>query len=315
MLALKCPRGMDMDEFLSRLQFPLLATPKIDGIRCITHPPENYPDWISTPLTRSMKWIPNRHIRESLATQVIPYIDGELVVGRSFQACTSGIMSANGAPNFTYYVFDCGIDRGHEAVTSNPYEDRVDDLKTLSLPEFCEPLIPVLLRDLGDLASFEEMCLNSGAEGVMVRPPGSPPYQGRSSFRNPWLVAIKRFVDSEARVEIIHELMHNGNVPEMNALGYKERSSHRALMVGMKTMGSLECVDLESGQIFCVGTGFTADQRKEIWDQWPKLKGRIIKYRYQSHGTLNAPRIPTFLGTRDECDMSHRSSGQLRLSV
>lgn len=325
MLALKCPRHMTMDVFISKLQYPLLATPKIDGIRCVTHPPDPYPDWISSPLTRSLKHVPNNHVREQIATLVPPWVDGELTCGDNFQAVTSGIMTHMGIPDFTYYVFDCTIDQGHIdriGYSSNTYEDRVDNLKTLSLPSFCKKLIPVQLDSLEDLLQYEKMCLDSGAEGVMVRPPHSPPYQGRSSFRNPWLIAIKRFTDAEASVEIIYEKMHNGNESELNALGYRERTTHKAGMVGMNTMGSLGCVDLETKAEFAVGTGFTEDQRQEIWNTWPAWRGKIIKYRYQDHGVLNAPRIPSFMGLRAsedmsirDIDMTPRPSGQLRMSI
>ena len=55
------------------LPFPLYATPKIDGLRCLVI------DGVAT--SRSLKPIPNRFVQSVLGTHLLDGLDGELVVG------------------------------------------------------------------------------------------------------------------------------------------------------------------------------------------------------------------------------------------
>ncbi|KKL60017.1 hypothetical protein LCGC14_2209470, partial [marine sediment metagenome] len=44
---------------LEKVEWPVLCSPKIDGIRCLIHPELG-------PVTRSFKPLPNEHVRERL---------------------------------------------------------------------------------------------------------------------------------------------------------------------------------------------------------------------------------------------------------
>jgi DNA ligase-1 len=305
---------MTMDEFLSRIQYPVLATPKVDGIRCITTldevPP---PGYLSVPRTRSMRPVPNMHV-DRMVAQCPPWLDGELTCGDTFQAVTSGIMSIHGTPAFTYHVFDAHILEAQDnkmLATRRSYGSRIDDLKELDLPPFCNKLVPVLIGSIGELMIYEEWCLGNGAEGVMIRPPDSPYLMSRSSFRRPYLVAIKRFEDSEALVLGVEPLMHNANTPEVNELGYQERSTRRAMMMEQPLVGALLVRDIHTNVAFKIGTGFTTDQRYIWWEDRSLIIGKFVKYRYQAHGAKDKPRIPSFVGIRDTSDMS---AGQIKTS-
>ena len=108
MLAASCD---DIDQ----LRYPLLATQKIDGIRCLII------DGVA--MSRSLKPIPNRYIQSIIGKREYNGLDGELVVGSSFQQATSGIMSSDGEPDFTYHVFDLWDRAGAT------YYDRDEDLR------------------------------------------------------------------------------------------------------------------------------------------------------------------------------------------
>jgi DNA ligase-1 len=45
--------------------------------------------------------------------------------------------------------------------------------------------------------------------------------------------------------------------------------------------------------------------RREVWKDPDAYIGKIIKYKYQAIGSKDAPRIPIFLGFRDERDMTN----------
>ena len=73
-------------------------------------------------------------------------------------------------------------------------------------------------------------------------------------------------------------------------------------LVPMNTLGSLV---LKYGDTdFSCGTGFTDAQRKGIWDNRDKYLGKLASIRYMSVGQKDKPRVPSFIGWRQEDDIS-----------
>lgn len=134
------------------VKYPVLATPKLDGIRCLRLD--------NRTLSRKFLDIPNRHVQARMATLPINGLDGELIVdGYSFNQIQSAIMSEDGTPDFRYYVFDVVTNS-----LAEPYVDRMDRLKQLSLPDFCVKVLPKLIKDEQELNQFEEESLREGYE-------------------------------------------------------------------------------------------------------------------------------------------------------
>mgnify|MGYP003413024970 len=121
---------------------------------------------------------------------------------------------------------------------------------------------------------------------------------GRSTTKEGILLKLKRFFDAEAVITEAHELMHNANEATTNALGYTERSSHKANMLGMDVLGKFT-VDW-NGITFDVGTGFNAQQRAQYWSEPDRCVGKTITFKYQSVGPSGKPRFPVFLGFRHD---------------
>lgn len=268
-----------------KLQFPLIATPKVDGIRAFTREGKLF--------SRTGKLIPNRYIQETLSSLLPSGVDGELVVGSTFQQTSSGVMSREGTPNFLYYIFDKYGDE--------PYLQRLVGLQDTSLPRPCQFLPYSVVMNPMDLLCYEQRVLQIGFEGVCLRKLDSPYKQGRSTLREGYLLKLKRFTDSEAWVEGVEELLHNNNPLERNELGYAKRSSHQENKVGSGMMGKLLCKDCYSGVEFAVGTGFCEEERRHLWTSPPL--GRIIKYKSFKVGEKDKPRHPVFLGWRYKEDI------------
>jgi len=92
MLAGKCEQP-------EALNFPVLATPKLDGIRCLKIG--------GLALTRSFKPISNRFAREWIEANLPDGVDGELMLrGGTFNATTSAIGRESGELDFVFHVFD-----------------------------------------------------------------------------------------------------------------------------------------------------------------------------------------------------------------
>lgn len=280
---------------LNQLSYPLLATPKIDGIRCLII------DGVVT--SRSLKPIPNAFIQSVLGRADLDGLDGELLVGNTFQQATSGIMSEDGEPDFTFYVFDDFNQTGRDYYA----RDEIVQYRVACIGhQRIVGLRTTLLESRRDLDAYSAQELAKGHEGIMVRSPGGPYKQGRATFKEGYLTKIKPFEDAEATVVGFEERLHNANEAKTNALGRAERSSHQENLVPMGTLGALVCSNQAKwpGVTFNIGTGFDDATRSNIWANRSGYLGETVKFKYQAIGTVDKPRIPVFLGFRDAEDMS-----------
>lgn len=279
-----------------RVQYPVLATPKLDGIRCLVVD--------GKAVSRSLKPIPNyytRHMIETLVSSLDhPNLDGELILhGRAFNEISSAIMRRDGAPPFVYKVFD--VREG------GPYNYRVlDTLYNLFLPLWCEKVIPEAIFNEEQLREYEEKQLRLGYEGVIIRTPSSPYKHGRSTTREGYMLKIKRFTDSEAIVIGYTQLRRNMNPAFIGELGQTKRSSHRENKVPVEMLGTLLVRDIKTGMECELGTGYTEEERVHLWNIRESLvqTGAITKYKWQEHGTVERQRSGVYLGLRHPSDMS-----------
>lgn len=274
---------------IAALKYPVLCTPKLDGIRCLIVN--------GKAVTRKFKPVPNHYIRKQLET-LPDGLDGEIMVpGKTFNEIQSLVMSEDGEPEFEYYVFDYVQD------LKVPYFYRVST-PWPKLPDFVVPVMPVTVYNSEALSIMEEMLIKSGFEGVMIRSPEGPYKCGRSTLKEGYLLKLKRFADSEAEVLAFVEKMHNENEATKDALGHTKRSKKKANLTPADTLGTMVVRDVKSGVQFEIGTGFNDELRKEIWLNPEKYIGKLVTYKYQSFGVKNKPRCPVFKGFRDERDMS-----------
>ena len=195
-------------------------------------------------------------------------LDGELFCGRGqFQRAVSIVRRHDASDDWKdvrYVVFDAPAEHA-------PFEDRLATIRD-RLVACDSPYIDVhpheRCRDVShlevELARLEAM----GAEGLMLRQPGSPYQIGRS-----WtLLKVKSFYDTEGRV-----------------VDHIEGSGRH-----MGRLGALMC-ELPNGKRFKVGTGFSDAEREQ-----PPAVGSIITFRYQELTNAGIPRFPSFIGERHD---------------
>jgi DNA ligase-1 len=271
----------------------LMASPKLDGIRALVINGEL--------VSRTFKPIPNRHIRELLSKPEFEGFDGELTVGDTFQSSSSGVMSHDGTPDFTYHVFD-SVDSDLKEVFYSRLKKAQSRVMQLNLP-YLKFVSHTMIEDQAHLLQYEAECIKLGYEGVMLRSSSSPYKCGRSSVKEGYLLKIKKFTDAEAVVIGYEELMSNQNAAEKDAFGKTKRSTKAEGMFPAGVLGALVVRDLATNIEFKVSTGMDADQRYKYWQQRDALMGKIVKYKSQEAGVLNLPRFPVFLGFRSPEDM------------
>jgi DNA ligase-1 len=279
-------------EDTSSVRWPVLCSPKLDGIRCLMNG--------RTPMTRNGKPIPNKAIRDTLYGLNLPAFDGELVVGSPkakdcYRVTNSGVMSHDGEPDWVLWVFDL--------IGDGPFEDRLAMAKKLVSRvghKRIRFVTHVLVKDEEQLLEYEKNHLLAGYEGVMGRSLGGTYKQGRSTLREGMLWKLKRFSDGEAKIVGFDEQMHNANEAKRNIFGRTERSSHKENMVPKGTLGALKVVDTESGVDFDIGTGFTDEERALIWANRDSWMGVTVKYKSMTVGVKDRPRHPVYLGLRKD---------------
>ncbi len=286
-------------EDLSKLKFPVLASPKLDGIRCLKVNGQA--------LSRKFKPIPNNFIRSWIESRLPDGIDGELLVGTTFQSVQSGVMRVDGEPDFVYAVFDLVTD------TSEPFTKRyaalADYIGRQNFPDFMKRvhLVPhVRCNTHEDLAAFEEWCVKQGYEGTMVRSVDGPYKNGRSTLREGYLLKIKRWVDTEGTVVGFEEQMTNTNEATVDELGHTKRSSHQAGMIPAGTLGKILVEHPDwPGEKLPVGTGqgWTKEFRQEVWNNQAAYLGKILTFKYIPHGVKELPRHPIGKGFRHSDDL------------
>lgn len=280
-------------EDFNSLTYPLMASAKLDGYRCVCYD--------NKALSRSLKPIRNNYVRSQLEANMATLngFDGELCLANlteNFSTVSSAISASDGCPDFRYVVFDY--------VGEGSYQERFINRYNLNLPSFVL-LVPMqIVNNFEELMALHTRWTRQGFEGTMVRRfDGKDAYKfGRSTNREAYLCKIKDFDDCELEVIDMVERLHNGNEATTNELGRTQRSSHQENMVGRGDLGALVCRYGDS--TVNVGSGFTDEQRFELWQNKSKYIGQLAKIKHQSSGAKDKLRFPIFIGFRDPDDIS-----------
>lgn len=283
------------DVDLSTLRYPLLASPKLDGVRCIV--------WEGVAYSRNAKPIRNHFVQDWAKN--FHNIDGELIVGSPTQGnvlgrTQSGVMSFDGEPNFSFYLFDCvewpapQFRRRLNAV-HNEHEGE----QRIVLVGHTE------VHDAQQLQGFEERCLIAGYEGVMLRDPDGPYKHGRSTLREGYLMKLKQFTDGEAVVIRLEEGCENQNEMERDELGRAKRSRAMSRLVPSGMVGTIVALDPTWGELRIAPGTMTHYERQMFWrrhinNEPLPLVGRTIHWRSFGYGIKDKPRFPRFYGIRED---------------
>lgn len=300
-LKMKITRVMkgELIEDYTKIKFPVLASPKIDGFRCVVG---------SQAYTSRMGRFPNKKVHKALKdllTDETP-IDGEIVVGKRrgpgvLQRTSSGVTSESGDPDWRLWVFDApreGVSKLNRLKLAAKSVKALGDKRIRFLKH-------EVIHNIEELKEYIEACLKSGFEGVMISDPEGPYKQGKSTLRQGWLLKIKPFETSEAKITGYFEEMENTNEQTRDATGKAKRSSKKEGKKPKGTLGGFIGTDIHTGQPVRCGGGFSAAQRKAFWRVKDRLvrDGEIFTYSKQSTGEKDAPRHPNFCHLRPGWDI------------
>lgn len=296
MLAASFDNPQDFEAELTFLAYPLLASPKIDGIRWMKPPHEE---------AKSRQWLdlPNRRLQQCVADNLFSFLDGEVIVGNDptdkklFNQSQSAIMTRDDTRDFSLWVFD------HWMSPELQFEARTN-IARITVEEIrrrgqlnVNYLEHTHLHHPEAVLAYEEEALRAGYEGIVLRNPSAPYKYGRSTLKQQGLIKVKRFADDEATVVGFEALERNTNPDVRNHFGLAKRSHHKAGKIADDLLGKLLVRSPKWGN-FSIGSGFAYDTRALIWQNQAYYMGETVCFKYQPHGTKDKPRMPIFKGFR-----------------
>lgn len=285
-----CPIDMD------KLRYPVYVSIKVDGIRT------NIYEGLCR--TKSLKPMPNVYTRTRLES--IPIMEGleaelttttDLTDPECFNKATSAFMTHAGTPATFIWVFD--------VIQENvPFEDRYKYLLNIQdkLPANARILPQTVCNNREELQILIDKAIELKYEGLMVRHHDSMYKFGKATVSNGELLKVKPMEDDEAIIEGFEEGTNNLNPKVTNELGRSKRSSAKAGKVPSGLVGTVLARHNTWGLLRI--SGMKDDVALDMMSNPEKYLGKIVTFRYQAHGTLDAPRIAKYKGIRSPDDLS-----------
>jgi len=287
---------------LSAVKFPLLASTKLDGIRCIFYKGQI--------LSRSLKQIQCQQLRERLEpirqfselNQVI--FDGEIYSPKlTFQQITHFTMTRDLGDeelpeHLRFYCFDMldGFDR--------PFELRNDVMEgTIGL--YNHIAYPVEQREVNSAKEVEiyfEEVLSQGYEGLILRDPKSFYKFGRGTIREAIIFKVKPFVTFDAKITGVVQSTEVNDDAE-------KKTNELGRSVTSKKIGERHTIEKASafwvdyeGKPLKVVLAMTDPEKVAVWANRASLIGKTIEYKGMKIGMKDGgvPRHPVYLRMRDD---------------
>jgi len=332
--------GVEAPEDKTEINFPVIASFKLDGIRAIFHPELGL-------VSRSLKPIKNKQLREKFS-DLIKYskenniiLDGEFYEhDLTFQQITSLVMTENFMEPKTisklvksnnetllnmydmridlkfntplkYHIFDwLDLKYGNEKAFFN--ERSFDINYYLKNTNHIRIVNQVLVNTSEELDELFEKAINNDYEGLIIRNPESPYKFGRSTVKEQGMLKYKPFVTYDAKIIDVTERFENTNESFKNELG---QSTKRNTIDNKKGTGIASAFVVRLMQIeetnydlpykpkfneLKVTLTGNEDFRREIWDNKENYVGKMIEFKGMDVGSKNVPRHPTFLRFRED---------------
>lgn len=304
----------DVDEGqLVVLDYPLYASPKIDGVRGC--------GFGGNLLTRSGKRFANQWTSNLFTGDVFDGLDGELIIGepndpKIFHKTSGPLRRMEGMPEVTWYIFDDFTDPAAPFISRMAaVRARVEEINFMmnasafGRGDFLKVVEQVIVNNDAELLAYEEKCVSMGYEGVMVRKPEGQYKHGRSTLRQGWLLKVKRFIHSEATITGYEQEYENTNEAFLDELGRQKRSTAQEGLVPVERLAKFICHSDDWPEPFAVScTSMTHKEREEAWQ---KIKAdpnhfidELCRFKHFPHGAKDRPRHPLYDGLRDKADTS-----------
>lgn len=276
-------------DYFKKLQYPLLASPKLDGIRAIIKD--------GTAFSRTFKALPSGQVQDEFT--LINHFDGEILEGNPsdtdvYNRTQSHVMSFDKTGDLSYHVFDwC-----HEDWLHRPFYERLEMARKMlpSTPSY-KFVDHISIETEKELLEYEEYVLKQGYEGIMMRSPVGYYKTGRGTFKEGLIYKLKRFEDVECPIWDFIEKQINTSPQERDELGYAKRSDKKDFKESAGMVGAF-VVSFEEQELIVAPGAFSHDELITMWENQELYRGAPLKFRFMRHGMKDKPRFPRAVGLR-----------------
>ena len=289
---------------LSTLNYPLLASTKLDGIRCIFYKGQI--------LSRSLKQIQNKQLREKLepirkySEETDCILDGEIYSPKlSFQAITHFVMTQDLEDeiipdHLKFYCFDYLDPDGLGNNTVFQFRLSIVFEVSSKFSDLMIPVIHVKVNDSQEVESYFDEVLKEGYEGLILRNPKSYYKFGRGTVKEGIIFKVKPFVTFDAKITGVEQSTEVNEEAEKktNELGRSvtsKKKDDRHLI----EKASAFWVDYE-GKPLKVVLAMTDPEKVAVWANRASLIGKTIEYKGMLVGSKDVPRHPVMIRYRED---------------
>jgi DNA ligase-1 len=286
---------------LSTLNYSLLASTKLDGIRCIFKDGEI--------LSRSLKQIQCKQLRERLEpirkfsedNNII--FDGEIYSDKlTFQEITHFVMTQDLGDeelpaSVKFYCFDSIEDNKIDT----PFKQRAEfaTLCMMRFPDIAFPVAQVEVDNAEEVNNFFEQVLKENYEGLILRGPKGAYKYGRGTLKEGLIFKVKPFLDFDGQIiDVIQATEVNEDAEKkINELGRsvtsKKKNERHTIEKASAFMVKYEGKDLK------VVLSMTDEEKEEVWENKENYIGRWISYKGMLVGSKDVPRHPVMIRFRE----------------
>lgn len=302
---------------LDEIKYPVLASFKLDGIRCIFKDGEI--------LSRSLKPIQNKQLREKFEpirkycgeNNII--LDGEIYSHYlTFQEITSFVMTndlkdpktikklggvINLPSDLNFYCFDNIKTENLEEV----FHSRIYNIT--HLPNKYEGFIntmvivnQITIHNKKELMEHFEVALENGYEGLILKDPNGRYKCGRGTLKEGLIYKLKPYTTFDTKIlDVVQATAVNENADKtINELGRsvtsKKKDDRHLINKASAFLVKYEGKDLK------VTLSITDEEKEEVWINKESYINRWIEYKGMLVGAKDVPRHPVMIRFREDKD-------------
>jgi len=310
---------------LEDLSYPLMASIKLDGIRC---------EFIKAELlSRSLKQIVNIQLREKFQP-LIAYakghdiiLDGEIynheIPFSLISSCVTTIdhddkkavksweekciehdvdmTREKAVANMKFHIFD-SIQSGY---LQQPFTERNDIIKNIET-DFSDIMIKieqVIVNSKEEVEAFYLKVLDMGYEGLILKNMNGRYKCGRGTIKEGLIYKVKPLETVDAKIiEVIQGTnAKEGSAKTINELGRSVTSKKKEDRVDNNMVADFR-VNWEDTTVKVSCCKMKHPKRKEVWKNKEKYLGKMIEYCFIPVGMKDKPRSPRFIRFREDKD-------------
>ncbi len=309
---------------LEELKYPLLASYKLDGIRCEFKNGEI--------LSKSLKPIQNKQLREKFE-KLAEYtshqnviLDGEIYTPEiPFALISSCVMTQDYTDKksikawakkceehevditreeviktINFYAFDCVV----KGIVNEPFKNRSKFVNQVATRlDHIIAVKQVIVNSKEEVEALYKQALGDGLEGLILKDINGRYKCGRGTIKEGLIFKVKPLETVDAKIiEVIQGTnVKKGVAKKINELG-RSVTSKKKEDRELNGMVSDFRVNYKDTTVKVSCSRMKHEQRKEVWENKEQYIGKMIEYCFIPIGMKDKPRSPRFVRFREDKD-------------